>query len=70
MCGKYRVIQIKCRFYPQYFDEGILGFFKKWRFYKEEELWLNGIYTFSTECDLSYTKLEHAEEFIKGKIET
>lgn len=63
---KTRIIKKDNRFYPQYFDNGIFGFFKGWRFYKDEELWLNGIYTFSTECNLSYQKLEWAKEYLES----
>jgi len=63
---KTRIIKKDNRFYPQYFDNGIFGFFKGWKFYKDEELWLNGIYTFSTECDLSYPKLEWAKEYLES----
>lgn len=63
---KNRIIEKDNRFYPQYFDNGIFGFFKGWKFYKDEELWLNGIYTFSTECDLSYPKLEWAIEYLES----
>jgi hypothetical protein len=63
---KNRIIEKDNRFYPQYFDNGIFGLFKGWKFYKDEELWLNGIYTFSTECDLSYPKLEWAIEYLEN----
>jgi len=61
-----RIIEKDNRFYPQYFYKGIFGFFKGWKFYEDEDLWLNGIYTFSTKCVLSYVKLEWAIDYLES----
>lgn len=63
---KNRIIKKDNRFYPQYYDNGIFGFFKGWKFYKDEELWLNGVFTELIKCDLSYPKLEWAKEYLES----
>lgn len=63
---KTRIVKIDDRYYPQYYDNGIFGFFKGWKFYKDEDIWLNGIYTFSTECNLSYKNFESAKGYLNS----
>lgn len=63
---KTRIIKQDNRFYPQYFSNGVFGFLKGWKFYKTEELCLNGIYTELIKCNLSYSKLEWAKEYLES----
>ena len=62
-----RIVEEDNRFYPQYFDNGIFGFFKGWRFYKEDELVVNGIFSELVICKVSYPKLDWAKDFLKIK---
>jgi len=63
---KTRIIKKDNRFYPQYFDNGIFSFFKGWRFYKDDELALNGVFTELVKCNLSYSKLEWAKDYLES----
>lgn len=62
-----RIIKKDNKFYPQYFCSGIFGLFKGWRFYDDEELLLNGIYTTTLKCNLSFSNLKDAIEFLEIK---
>lgn len=64
-----RVIEKDSRFYPQYYNKGFLECFKGWRFFEDTELCLNGIYTTLEKCNLSYPKLEWAQEYLTNKTE-
>lgn len=62
---KTRVLKKDDRFYPQYWSEGLFGLFKGYKYYKEEILCLNGIYTDIVKGDLYFRKIEDAENWIE-----
>ncbi len=62
-----RVVKDGNRYYPEYYNKpyffGLLGGY--WKRYESDELWLNGIFTTLEKCDLSYSNLQMAKDFLK-----
>ncbi len=66
---KTRIVKINNRFYPQYYSNGFFGLFKGWKYYKIDELLLNGIFTEEVKVNLSFFTLKQAKEYFKKSNE-
>jgi hypothetical protein len=63
---KKRIIKKDNRYFPQYYSNGFFGIGKRWRYYEDEGIMLNGIFTELTRENLSYYTLKQAKDFIKS----